>query len=163
MSIKVQDKVIADMVAQHALWIAADDQNPGRRAVFTGMNLTSYDFTSDDLSRADFTGANCAACTFTCSRKAISGPTTSPSNLAATTPIRACSRVSTRRRPRPKVPARFPSCPTPRAGCRRRRCCISPRCTLRASSSPIIGIIASGRFSRKFAIGCAPVKHQKRY
>jgi len=65
MSIKVQDKVIADMVAQHALWIAADDQNPGRRAVFTGMNLTSYDFTSDDLSRADFTGANCAACNFT--------------------------------------------------------------------------------------------------
>jgi hypothetical protein len=65
MSIRVENKVIADMVAQHALWIAASDQARGKQAVFTGMNVSGHDFTSDDLSRADFTGANCSACTFT--------------------------------------------------------------------------------------------------
>jgi len=58
-------KKVADMVAQHALWLAASDQAPGAQAVFTGMNLAGYDFSSDDLSRADFTGANCSACNFT--------------------------------------------------------------------------------------------------
>jgi hypothetical protein len=65
MSKIVTSKQIAEMVAKHALWLAASDQDPGEQAVFTGMNLAGYDFTSDDLTRAVFTGANCGACNFT--------------------------------------------------------------------------------------------------